>query len=313
MFPDIRAAARVGGTSIVLSAPAPALHLRTDQGAVKEWGVSGDGPGEFRDPVDLFWGTDGGVVLDRNAHRLTAYDAGSRLRWSHFIGGDWADRIRIVRGDTLMHLFEPMGVRRAVVRVRGSRRDTLFRYADGGDLLQFERAGIPALTVRGPFLPSTRWTDVPGRGIATWVPGDSVVRLRDLNGIEFGRLPIPAVARPVLAADREWWFRLTFEQAFLGRTGLFRGHLADARRRVVFPDRFAPVTGLLGGDDGAVWVRRTSPGAGEEWVAIGLADSMTRRVVLPPGREALAFTRDLVLTRAIDEDDLPVLEGWRLP
>ncbi len=69
---DVRAAVRMAGRSIVLSAPAPAIHSRSDAGDIRSWGRDGDGPGEFRVPIDLTWSPSGGLVRPERAshHRV---------------------------------------------------------------------------------------------------------------------------------------------------------------------------------------------------------------------------------------------------
>lgn len=313
VLPDVRAAARTPERSIVLSAPAPALHSRTDAGDVRTWGRAGDGPGEYRDPIDLTWSSSGGLVLDQDAHRLTAYDATGRLLWSRSSGVDWANRVRVVRSDTLLQLFEPMGTRRAVVRIRGTARDTILRYELTGTRVRLESASGPSLAVRLPFSPATQWTEVPGIGIAVWSPGEAHVRVQDVIGTSLAHLQLPSERVPVSQEDREWWFATTFGASFAGRRGMFSGLIPEARRRIEFPPHFPRVTALLAAPDGTVWARRSSPGAGEQWAALSRAGGPVRRIVLPPGREAMAFGNDVLLARATSADGEPIVEGWSLP
>jgi hypothetical protein len=310
---DVRAAVRTTGRSIVLSAPAPAIHSRTDAGDVRAWGSAGEGPGEYRDPVDLTWGPSGGLVLDQTSHRLTAYDATGRLLWSRSSGADWANRVRIVNADTLLQLFEPMGMRRAVVRIRGAAHDTILRYELTGTRVRIESASGPSLTVRLPFSPATQWTEVPGIGIAVWSPEEGHVRIQSLSGTPLALLPLPSERVSISRADREWWFAATFGASFAGRRGVFSGLIPEARRRIEFPQHFPRVTALLASPDGTVWARRSSPGAGEAWFALSQTGGPVRRIVLPAGREAIAFGNDVVLARGASADDEPIVEGWSLP
>ncbi|MDX2262520.1 MAG: hypothetical protein SFU84_12585 [Gemmatimonadales bacterium] len=312
VFPDVIAAARSGARTIVLSTPAPAVHARTDAGMVQTWGRAGDGPGEYRDPIDLTWGATGGLILDQNAHRLTAYDAAGRLLWARPTGTDWANRVRIVLSDTLLHVFEPMGARRAVVRVRGASRDTIVRYAIPGARIHLEGTSGPSFTLWPPFVPTTQWTDVPGVGIALWRPGDKSVRVQTVSGAAVALLPLPSAPVAVASADREWWFSKTFGVSFAGRRNLFSGLIPEARRRVEFPAQFPLVNELLASPGGTIWVRRSSAGSGQEWLGLHSSGGAPRRIVLPPGREAIAFGDDVVLTRGVSADDEPIVEGWML-
>ncbi len=103
-------------------------------------------------------------------------------------------------------VFEPMGTRRAVVRLRGTARDTVLAYDVSGERIRLTPATGPSFTVVAPFHATPQWTDVPGASIAVWVPEASHVEIRDLRGTVRQRFPVPSDRIAVETADREWWF-----------------------------------------------------------------------------------------------------------
>lgn len=309
-LPDVRAAAHAGAGTVVLSTPGPAVHLRSPNGVVRGWGRSGEGPGEFRDPVDMAWSGGGGVVLDQAMHRLTGIRDGGQVVRTRSLGTAWANRVRVVRGDTLLQLFEPMSSRRAVVRLRAGGVDTLFVYQMGGAELRLAPGTGPSLTIRQPYAPTLQWSDLPEIGVAFWQPGSDAVVVREVSGRIVARLPIPTDRLPVAPDDRQWWLDHAIPSGFRGRD-IFAGAKELAARSARFPVELPAILAILGTPEGQVWVRRTSAGTGERWDRLG-SDSGRQTFRLPQGRELLALGGGVALVRARTELDEPVVEAWSI-
>jgi hypothetical protein len=312
IVPDIRSAVLYRGGSVVLSAPGPALHRVAGSRVRHEWGRAGEGPGELRDPVDLDWSGDAGIVLDQVQRRLTGFDEAGRVLFTRSLGTDWANRVRLVGRDTVVQVFVPMADARVIVRLRGLRRDTIATLRHTAVDVHLDPPSGPSLTVSSPFASVAQWTDVPGRGVAVWQPGAPNIVVLDLTGREVERLPVPGGSFRVLPADREWWFANAIPGDFRGGR-IFEAVRRLARDKVRFPESHAPVTGLEADATGAIWVRRTGTGAGEVWQRIGTNGGIVATLRLPRGRRLLDLGDGIAIASSTSDMDEPVVEGYQLP
>lgn len=307
------AAIRAGGLA-VLTDPAPAVH-RFAGGEHTAFGREGEGPAELSSPADMTWSDGELVVVDVNLHKLVSFTEAGEHQATRTLNGEWADRVYLIEGDTILGLFTPMAGRRAVVRIRGSARDTLLAYGtDRGEQVRLEAEGAPSLTLSHPFTPRTRWTVLADGVVAAWQPSDAAIVLYDrATGGEVGRIDGVGGSYEVTETDREAWLREHFVTAeFMGRR-VFEPLLPAARDRLEFPDRFPPVLELLPDPSGAVWIRKTTPARGEVWALVGRDARMRGTLRLPAGRELLYAGRDVLATHATDELEVEYVELYRRP
>ena len=109
-----------------------------------EFGRSGGGPFELEDPVDLAWQDSTLILLDMNQRKLVAFVADGSPSYSRSLGNDWARRLYVARSDTILGTFVPMSDERAIIRLRGSARDTIYRLPAGRKVLQVGQRGLYA-------------------------------------------------------------------------------------------------------------------------------------------------------------------------
>lgn len=311
---DVRAAALKAGDVAVLTAPEPALHRFGAGGVYRAWGRKGEGPAELSSPVDVAWPGGSLLVLDVNLHKLVSFGEDGSFQAARSLSGEWGDRVFVTGGDTVVGTFVPMGGRRAVVRLRGEARDTLFRYEREGVEVRLEAPGAPGYTTPHPFTPETRWTVLSDGALAVWRPaGDGVALLDGRTGREVGRIGSVGATWPLTDADREAWLHDTFVTAeFMGRR-VFEPLLPVARERLEFGERFPAVLELLPDPAGGVWIRKTTAPRGQVWVLLARSGRTLGSLRLPAGRELLAVGEGALAARAADELDVELVELYRRP
>jgi hypothetical protein len=294
----------------VLTDPTPAVHLFRAEG-YRSWGREGGGPAELASPVDLAWSERSLLVLDVGHRKIVTYgDDGSFIEMRSV--GDWANRIFLIGGDTILGTFRPMDRARAIVRVGGEVRDTIMSYSLSPNEVRLEAPGAPSFTVGEPFTPQPRWTVLPDGLIATWLPENGHIQLINLQGRERGRVSAVGPSVPVRAEDRETWFRTAIPEEFMGQR-VFEPIRRRAREVMTFPDEFPPVMELQGDPAGGIWVRKNTAGAGQIWYLVTRRGAELGSIRLPVGRRLLRVGRSELI--AWGEDDLGVerIEIYRRP
>jgi hypothetical protein len=298
---EVKAAAPGNGALAVLTGPTPAVHVFGRAG-YRSWGREGGGPAELASPVDLAWSDRAIVVLDLGHRKLVSYGEDGRFIEMRSVE-DWANRLFLVDGDTILGTFRPLDRARAIVRVAGSTRDTIVAYSTSPNAIRLEAPGAPSFTVSEPFSPEPQWTVLPDGLIAIWYPERTHIQLLDLHGRERGRVAGVGPSLPVRAEDRETWFAEAIPEEFMGRR-VFEPIRRRAREVVKFPAVFPPVLELQGDPSGAIWIRKNTAGSGQVWYAVSREGKELGSVRLPVGRRLLRVGPSELIVWG--EDDLGV-------
>jgi hypothetical protein len=168
---NVRTAALRAQDVVVLTDPGPAIHRFAGDDYVT-FGREGTGPAELSSPADVAWTSTSLIVLDVNLHKLVSFGEDGEFLASRTFAGEWANRVYVVDGDTILGAFAPMTGQNAVVRLRGERRDTLLTYRTDRRQVRLEAPGAPGLTLSHPFTPRLAWTVLADGVLAAWDPDD---------------------------------------------------------------------------------------------------------------------------------------------
>jgi hypothetical protein len=117
-----------------------------------------------------------------------------------------------------------------------------------------------------------------------------------------------------LAASREW-VRWSIDQVRPGAEGSPTATRWERafRRAGAVPSAIPPVTGLVGGQDGTVWVRREDTGAAQvRWDVLGGGGEMLGSVMLPRSRAIRAARLPHLVVVEPGEFDVPSLIRYRV-
>lgn len=296
----------------VLTGSEPAVHLFT-AGGERNWGKKGSGPAELMGPQNVAWIDGHLLVRDFRLRKIASFDSLGTAVGSRFLGHLMVTRMQAAGRDTLVSLFDPFDPTRRVLRLRGERNDTVLTWQSEPRQITLAAEGAPSLTLSAPFEPEPAWAGLADGRVAFWDGSANHVRVVDLGGGAEARLPLPADRLPVSEADREVWFRSAIPvDEFKGKQDVFAPLRERAHAEVKFPASLPAVLELQGDPDGGVWVRRTTPGAGELWVRLG-AEAPRASFRLPAGRKLLAIGQTELAVRARDELDVETVEIYQKP
>jgi hypothetical protein len=218
-------------------------------------------------------------------------------------------RLEMAGRDTLVEFFGQQT--QTVVRLRGARQDTLFRYRHPEDVIRLSAPGAPSLTMPPPFAPRAAWTALSDGRTAFWDGRENVVRLMDGSGRIVARLPLPADRHPVTGPDREAWFATAIPSEIRGQD-VFGPLRREARNQVRFPARFPPVLSLRGDASGAVWVQQTPSATGQRWVILKQGQPPVH-IRLPSRQTLLAIGESEIATLAKDADEVETIHVYAHP
>lgn len=307
---SVKAAEWTSGGVAVLTDPEPAVHLFEQDGYAR-WGRRGGGPAELASPIDLAGHGSSLIVLDAGHRKLVTFrEDGGFVEMRGL--GDWANRIFLMDGDTILGQFAPMDPARSVVRLAGEARDTIIAYSTSDRVIRLEAPGAPSLTLAEPFTAQPQWTVLPERLLAFWTPSTGHIRLIDFDGGERARLQPVGPTYPVSHEDQEVWLASAIPEDFMGQR-VFEPLRSQARDVVTFPRSFPAVMELQGDPSGGIWIRKSAEGSGQVWYFLRRDGEEAGSIRLPPGRRLLKVgTKEFAV---LSEDDLGVerMEIYRRP
>jgi hypothetical protein len=290
----MRAAAFQGTDLLVLCGGAPAVHLFSG-GRHHAWGARGHAPPELSRPQNVAWAGGRILVRDSELQKIVAYDRDGNLLSNRRLPPGMAVRLEMAGRDTLLEWFGPEA--QLVVRLRGSRQDTLLRYAAVSETIRLSAPGAPSLSLPPPYAALPLWTPLADGRLAFWDGREPALRLLDRTGRVAGRLPLPAGRHPVTQADREAWFASGIPADIRGQR-VFEPLRERAREQVRFPQHFPAALALLPDPGGGVWVQRTATAGGQRWAYLR-GGQPPLQVHFPAGHRLLA----------VGERDMAVLAG----
>lgn len=267
---------------------------------VRDFGRSGEGPGEYTAPLALSARADTLFVWDPLQRRMSRFTAAGVFVGSdplpHWSGGH---RFAAVDDGWLLEtewgqLMDPAPAAGAVVRTGrdGTARDTVlgpYRVPEVGWVVTGEDGtghmkNPPAFEVGSP------WAVDPEGGIARLDPGSARVELRSLSA---GALEL-VVALPYAAAPPTPKERDAFFSAIQDLYGLPDEVMARERESTEFAALRPPVAGLVLDGGSRLWVGRHDPAArriryvGSGWDVIDVDEGTAWHVLFPDGFELRA-------------------------
>lgn len=327
------------GRVVVIDAQDKAIHvidLKAQSGV--RIGRDGDGPGEFRLPLEI-WpaGGDSAVVRDMgrfnklmvitakgeiggfvstldSAHSTRGFvvnstDEAGRMYELAYVGP--ADSNSIVRWD----------------RARG-RRDTVARIwwrisspipvrVVGNAPRGFE---MQARAAPRPFAALANWAVAPDGRVAVVTPDPYRVSYVNLNGVRITGPEIPFTPVPVTEAEKDQ-YRAESQRPVATLTSMNGVQTTSYRRpRYEEPDGWPPTLPAFlpkastFASDGMLWVKRsTKAGAPALFDVFDRAGKVAYQLELPAGRKLIGFGAGSVYLARVDSDDLHYLERYRLP
>lgn len=307
---------------VVMTESEPVLHVFSlaDGYHVRSWGVRGEGPGEFASSAGVAWVGAQVYALDTTQRRVSIFDSGGNLARTEPLRGlglPYANRLHHASGDTVVvRAYAPMGDANAIVAwTADGVTGTVLAFDDPPDELRLEAPGAPGLTLRQPFSSYPRWT-VVAEQVVYWPGTGQELLVVGLDGRVASTIALPTEDRiAVTAGDRERWFRTGIPTEFMGRRP-FEPLRRRARQTVDFPEHHPSVLGLLGGADGAIWVKRQTSLAeesrGQAWDVVDKDGRFVSRISLPVGHLLMAVLPEHVVVRTTTELGSDVIQLHRL-
>lgn len=304
-------------------------------------GQRGNGPGEFQQMSSV--GFIGDTLYIADVGRVTLMSASGEYLTSEPLSGPmWADGgvtyfpgapqdyVRIRGGDALVKpglmVRGPLdaGLRLPVLRLGGGGGilDTIVWWAaPAGVSAQISRGGqtfsVSSPFPQGPFVEIL--PDGSGVVIVDWPAGTVgeegsstfAVLVIDLNGDTLAAVRHPYVplemTSDVLASE-------------LARVSVFPRNHSDApsvleieralRAARGIPSHRPPVSGLAVGQDGTIWIRREASVDSVRWDALGPNGQASGSILLPKFQSVVAARNDVLITRHLDELDVPYLTRY---
>lgn len=309
-------------------------------------GRPGEGPGEFRFPSllgfrdDTLWVNDAGLrrvtMFERDGAVLATFPAGIVLTMSHPVPGVTMGEFMAgeLRRDGLLDMRWPPLVAWRGANALPDRVDV--------PVLRFDRAGNVFDTVAMDPYHLEHYTRVTLGGETFWLPspaGDFPLHIRTEDGVivvDRRRPANDAEARftvtrtgPVGDTLYQRTFRYTqkpFSAAYLDSiANRFVGSITDAYQldagtvRETYlaamrtPEFQAPITQILNGEDGSIWLRREEDSDRVDWWIVLRPDGSPRgQVELPKGSTLQWMSGDVFYAVERDDLDVPWLVRYRL-
>jgi hypothetical protein len=303
----VRGAAYRGDELVVVTRPAPAVHVFAGP-RHQAWGRTGSGPAELRDPMAVTLSDDRVLVYDMQLGKIASYSRTGTFVQARSVGV--LNGVNTTGRDTVVGSAEPTSGMRRVLRLRGTRVDTLFEYRVSGQI-RLTAPGSPSYTVTPPYAAVPQWAALPGGRVAIWDAGRPRLVVRSLSGEPSVAFPLSPSRYRVSAQDRDLWLNEAIPTEFMGQR-VFEPIRAAARRTVSFPDFLPPVLAILGDPSGGAWVRQTTSATGETWTLVN-QDGPHATFRLPPGRKLLAVGQTEIAAVTRDEDEVESVEIYRKP
>jgi len=350
-FSSIRGLLELPDGKVLLSDGIDETLLRFSMagGKIDTIGRTGQGPGEYKGPDLLFSISNGGVLLlDLGNGRLTMFDRDLKYRDSKSIargspqeglmmiipraadarggiyfehtalgpgGAGRPDSSQIIRYDPTTEAFDTVAaVKRETVKVSTSgsaqnrsvsMRSIPFSPRDAWAVARDGRIAIArAADYRLEWVTPARAARVGPAN--TWRP----VPIKQAEKLEWVGQSSDGVA--IAVSNNNGQMSVTMQRGGM-RMG---GNAPPDTENQDWPEAKPPFVsnGAWVSPAGEAWVERSAPaGSGRVFDIFGDNATLVRRVVLPEGRRLMGFGNGVIYTRRSTEDDLQILERFRLP
>lgn len=325
-----------GGEILVAQASPPGIAVFDSTGTyLRTVGRSGGGPGEFRSLGRIGW--TGDTLWAIEPGRLHLFD--SDLRFARTITPIVPDapipRMRIFPGPLLADGSilgipasfggaQPVPEPIMLLAQDGSLRRVLAEVSPEGKVAELDVGRSRPVRVQHPWADAPLWTVEPeGRSVLIVERRAAVAAERaafrlvriGLDGDTLLDRAVPYAPMPVGAAARERVYRRLVER-FAGDEGS-GDTAAEVERRIrselETPPFHPPVTGLVVGRDGTLWLRREQPEADSvDWQVLDQEGDELGRVRLPSDLTVYTAERRRLWGLSRDSLDVPFVEVYRL-
>jgi hypothetical protein len=304
------------GRIVVLDGQAPAVRLYTAAGRwIRDIGRTGEGPGEYQDPIAIAAVPDGIAILDRSGRLEVVSLEGRAVR---------SDRVPLaeLRGERFTLLpVRPLAdgtvlmraQERVFGRVSGEYRQQggLFRARDNrvtdsigwfvDDSGRTDRTGVP---VPRPYLPTTGMlVATGGNRIVVMTADQPTVAVLDLRGRRVAQWRVPGGPGSVDEADINR-VRNSLIRGFAGNDlrVVREWHMG---RPVMRRAPYAASILISAARPGEVWLERWGRVQNRAmWLVVHESGSRLGEVELPPGVELIGLGQDFLMGLVRDEDDV---------
>lgn len=316
------------GEILVAQPTVPTISVFDSTGRfLRDVGRAGGGPGEFGVLGALGWTGDTLWVMDVSQNRLHLFDRGLAFARTitPFITDPPPETMRILPGPLLADgsiLAIPMMAEPAdshpliLLHEDGSRRRSLPPLAYRGHTILVRGSGGPIGNVTNPWSDSPLWTPaadgssiiIVKRPVATHEDEGRlrIIRL-GLDGDTLLNREFVYPPRPLRKAEVDSTYRQIAERlARNPRLGSTAAQVeGDVRASIPAPRYYPPVTELIAGDDGTIWLRREAPAQGhEEWQVFSEQGEVLGRIRLP--EELQVHGADLERVWGVTRNELDV-------
>lgn len=305
----IRAAAWDGPRLVLLTGAEPAIQVYEGSARRTSWGQRGRGPAELVSPQNVLVVGERILVRDSDLRKLVSYDRSGTLAATRPFTAGMIVRVEMAGVDTLADSFAPSG--HTLMRLRGSRADTIWSYGNSVPLVRLAAPGSASLSIPAPYAAIPAWAGLADGRVAVWDARESAIDVLDVSGCVLFRMNLPPERYPVLPEDREAWFASAVPGEIRGQQP-FRGLQAVARREVRFPRKLPAVLSLRADPGGGTWVQQTTSATGQRWVYIAPGQPQ-RWFRLPRGQSLLAIGRREIAALARDSDGVESIHIYAHP
>jgi hypothetical protein len=281
---------------------------------IRRLGHGGNGPGEFDQPSRVDWLDSGIWASDENAHRMSVFAPDGQLRstrvFPHTGGRSPARAWSAVAGGNLVKSVLPEDYHK-------HNDDRLVLTDSGGNAIkELGRLieGPADIPIAGPI--SLGYQPFDDRSIWTVFPGGKGVILVDRKVVKgrphfrvrtftpsgelrldrtYDHVPVPISAPTVDSVIDVADYKFHNEAGLLGMTGSGQARSVPRskwRADLYLPAYWPAVTGVAGGRDGTIWIRREDGRPQATWQALNERGDIIGQLALPPNVDISVGDRD---------------------
>lgn len=334
------------GRVIVLDSRENVIHLiDLKTGAAKKLGREGDGPGEYRRPVEI-WPSSGDSALIRDFARFgqlmvvtpqgelggfvsmtdstfstrsfnpSFIDRAGRIYGLEYTpqGGAY-DSARIVRWDRVKPARDTVARFRAQLAPAEPPNEKDIIRDRSGNAVGYRPAAVPRV-----FVPYNEWTAGPDGRVAIVRAAPYQVIYVSANGPRVSGPVIQYTTVTVTQAEKDEYLAEASKPglSLSSRNGVISTQYVKRQppTNVEWAEMLPPFAtrSTRFASDGMLWVKRNvKAGAATTYDLFDQSGKLAMQLELPPGRKVVGFGNGAVYLARVDDDDLHYLERYALP